>query len=247
MKTNPILENLHQRKSVRVYTQEAVSDEDTKAILSAAMQAPTAGNMMLYTILQITNPVIKQQLADLCDHQPMIAKAPLVLVFVADYHRWQTRFRDAVKSETRTLGMGDLLLAVSDTLIAAQNAVVAADSLGLGSCYVGDVTENFEQMKPLLRLPEETAPVALLCIGHPTQQQKDRKKPERFAKEMIVFENAYPEDISPFAAKIEPAEGILNFYKRKFESAFSHEMNRSAEKIYENWKAGRAKKPNKER
>lgn len=237
MKENLILASLYQRKSVRVYTEEPVSTQDTQAILQAAMQAPTAGNMMLYSILQITDLNIKQQLSELCDHQQMIARAPLVLVFIADYHRWQTRFRAAVEGETRTLGMGDLLLAVSDTLIAAQNAVVAAESLGLGSCYIGDVTENFEQMKKLLHLPKETAPVALLCIGHPTEQQKSRKKPDRFAKEMIVFENTYPEDISSLAAQIEPAEGILNFYKRKFASDFSHEMNRSAEKIYENWKA----------
>lgn len=232
---NIILESLYKRKSVRAYTEQPVCKQDTEAILQAAMQAPTAGNMMLYSILKITDPKTKERLAALCDHQPMIAKAPLVLVFVADYHRWQTRFRAALGTKTRPLGMGDLLLAVSDTLIAAQNAVVAAESLGLGSCYVGDVTEHFEEMQRLLRLPQETAPVALLCVGHPTEQQKRRTKPTRFAKEMVVFENAYPEDIAPVAARIEPTEGIVPFYQRKFECDFSREMNRSAEKIYENW------------
>ncbi|MEG1931793.1 MAG: nitroreductase family protein [Pygmaiobacter sp.] len=235
MERNTVLESLFTRKSVRAYEKRDVPDEMIQSIINAAREAPTAGNMMLYTILHITDTNIKQQLAVLCDHQPMIERAPLVLVFVADYHRWLVRVREAIGGETRALGLGDLLLASSDALIAAQNAVIAAESLGLGSCYVGDVTENFEQMKALLHLPCETAPVALLCIGWPTDQQKQRTKPRRFDPDMTVFENVYPDDIAHLAARIHPPEGILPFYKRKFASDFSLEMNRSADEIYKNW------------
>ena len=88
MMENTILSALTARKSVRVFTGDPITAEERGAILHAAFQAPTAGNQQLYTILDITDPALKATLADLCDHQPFIAKAPLVLVFLADCRRW---------------------------------------------------------------------------------------------------------------------------------------------------------------
>ena len=150
---NEVLQQLKTRKSVRVYEDRAIEPEVKQAILEAAIQAPSAGNMALYTILDITDRAIKDKLAVSCDNQPFIATAPMVLVFCADYRRWYDVFCKYV-DEVRKPDMGDLFLAEADTLIAAQNAVVAAHSLGLGSCYIGDITENFEYHKELLNLPQ---------------------------------------------------------------------------------------------
>ena len=169
---NEILQALSARKSVRVYTDEPVTEAEQDAILQAAFQAPTAGNQQLYTILNITDPALKARLADLCDHQPFIAKAPLVLVFLADCRRWLRAYHAAGITDARTPGMGDLLLAMADTCIAAQNAVVAAESLGIGSCYIGDVIENAEQMRETLHLTEYVVPACMLVFGRPTDQQK---------------------------------------------------------------------------
>ena len=79
--TNPILQSLYARKSVRVFEEKAIPAGMKQAILEAAAQAPSAGCQQLYTILDITDPALKAALADSCDHQPFIAKAPLVLVF----------------------------------------------------------------------------------------------------------------------------------------------------------------------
>ena len=79
---NPTLDALCARKSVRVFTEEPVPQAVKNALFQAAMQAPTAGNQMLYTILDITDDALKARLADLCDHQPFISDAPVVLVFV---------------------------------------------------------------------------------------------------------------------------------------------------------------------
>lgn len=78
---NEILQALHLRKSVRVFTQEDISKEDKESILQAALQAPSAGCQLLYTILDITDQSKKEKLSLLCDNQPFIAKARLVLVF----------------------------------------------------------------------------------------------------------------------------------------------------------------------
>ena len=90
-------------------------------------------------------------------------------------------------------GAGDALLAAADACIAAQNAVTAAGSLGLGSCYIGDVLEQCEAMRAALRLPAHVLPAAMLVMGRPTRQQQERPKPARFAPEYIVCENVYRE------------------------------------------------------
>ena len=69
------------------------------------------------------------------------------------------------------------MLAITDTAIAAQNAVVAAESLGIGSCYIGDIMENCEEQRRLLQLPEYVFPAVMLVFGWPTMQQKQRQKP----------------------------------------------------------------------
>ena len=133
---NPILQSLFDRKSVRVYEEKPIPAEMKQAILEAAAQAPSAGCQQLYTILDITDPALKEALAESCDHQPFIAKAPLVLVFCADCKKWYDAYLE-VGCTPRTPGVGDLMLAVTDTAIAAQNAVVAAESFGIGSCTSG--------------------------------------------------------------------------------------------------------------
>ena len=140
---NAIIQSLLKRKSVRAYTGQAIPEEDVQAILEAAAQAPTAGNQQLYTILRITDPEKKHQLSISCDNQPFIEKAGLVLIFCADCLKWYKAFSEAGCSP-RLPEEGDLLLAVCDALIAAQNAVVAAESLGIGSCYIGDILEQVE-------------------------------------------------------------------------------------------------------
>ena len=149
---NPTLDALCARKSVRVFTEEPVPQAVKNALFQAAMQAPTAGNQMLYTILDITDAALKARLADLCDHQPFIADAPVVLVFVADCQRWYDGFA-AAGCAPRPPREGDLLLAAADAVIAAQNTVVAAESFGLGSCYIGDILENCEDVRSALALP----------------------------------------------------------------------------------------------
>ena len=241
---NEVLQQLHERKSVRVYEDRAIEPEVKQAILEAAIQAPSAGNMALYTILDITDQEIKDKLAVSCDNQPFIATAPMVLIFCADYRRWYDVFCKYVE-EVRKPDMGDLFLAEADTLIAAQNAVVAAHSLGLGSCYIGDITENFEYHKELLNLPQYVVPAAMLCIGYPTQQQLQRPKPPRHAVSAMVHENGY--DLEKAGAMTdmlaiqqgktgeELTDYIRRFCKRKWNSEFSVEMSRSCTEMVKDW------------
>ena len=245
---NATIEQLHRRKSVRAYENRPIGSEEKRAIVEAALQAPTAGNMALYTILDITDPEKKAALAKSCDNQPFIATAPMVLIFCADYRRWYDTFC-RYEAQVRSPGMGDLFLAQADALIAAQNAVVAAESLGIGSCYIGDITENYEYHRQLLNLPQYVVPAAMLCFGYPTRQQAERVKPNRFRPEDMVHENGYDMEKSADMPRMlsgqtgrtgdELADWIRRFCKRKWNSDFSREMSRSCRRMAEDWCGGK--------
>lgn len=248
---NETLRVIEQRKSVRAYEPRPLTLEQRDAIVHAALRAPTGGNMMLYSILEIEDQGLKDRLAVTCDHQPFIAKAPLVLLFLADYQRWFDLFQHAgVEELCRTQGVpfrkpqeGDLMLALCDALIAAQTAVIAAESLGIGSCYIGDIMENYEIHRDLLHLPAYTFPIAMVCFGFPTEQQKLRPRPGRYPKDLIVFKDGYrrltPGELDRMESPSREVDGALNagqqIYLRKYASDFMLEMNRSVREILKNW------------
>ena len=237
---NETIQGLLERKSVRAYEDRPVPEEIKALLLEAAFQAPTAGNQMLYTILDITDQELKDRLAVTCDNQPFIARAPVVLIFLADCRRWYDSFRYA-GAKPRLPGAGDMLLAAADAVIAAQNLVVAAESLGLGSCYIGDILEQCETHRERLSLPSEVFPAAMVVLGWPTAQQKERPKPARFDRRYLVFENRY-RTLSPQEHRamhedqarrggrgtFDFQEELTRFCQRKYLSDFSREMTRSA-------------------
>lgn len=245
MTLNPIIQSLLDRRSVRAFTDAPVSAGEKDLILEAAFQAPTAGCQQLYTILDITDQGLKDRLAVTCDNQPFIATAPLVLVFCADCRRWWRAYQEAGCSP-RDPGAGDLLLAMEDALIAAQNAVTAAESLGLGSCYIGDILEQCEEHRALLHLPSYVVPAALLVVGHPTEQQRTREKPRRFDRRFVVQENFYADLDGAGLRELfqghtggQDFEGFLTaFCQRKYNSDFSREMSRSAAAYLQDFMGG---------
>lgn len=243
---NNIIQSLFERKSVRRYQEQPITAESKRLILEAALQAPTAGNQNLYSILDITDAALKQKLSVLCDTQPFIAQAPLALVFLADCRRWYDSYRLA-GLDARPPEVGDLLLAIADAVIAAQNTVVAAESLGIGSCYIGDILEQEEELRQALALDEYVFPAAFVVYGYPTQGQKERTKPARPPLASIVFENQYrrlsrEEQVDMFIRKGnirqegEFGEYIAAFCARKYMADFAQEMNRSARRYLQHFR-----------
>src|SRR5512140_819827 len=133
MEKNPVIETILKRKSIRAYEKKAVEPEVRAELLKATLRAPTAGNLMLYSIVEVTDQRIKNKLVKTCDNQPFIARAPLVWLFLADYQRWFDYFiASGVEAlcEKKQIPMrkpeeGDLFLACCDALIASQTAVLA--------------------------------------------------------------------------------------------------------------------------
>jgi nitroreductase len=241
---NEILKSLKERKSCRAYEERPIGPAEKAIILDAALQAPSGGNMALYGIIDVTDPQLKQRLSVTCDNQPFIAAAPLVLVFLADYQRWYDVFA-AEGLNPRHPAEGDLLLSTVDATIAAHNTVVAAESLGIGSCYIGDIIENYEIHREILNLPKYALPMCMLCFGYPTAQQIARKKPPRPEISALVHENTYerrPPDAYKAALQKQQDKSdeelkkwIDAFCTRKFNSDFSEEMSRSARAMLKAW------------
>lgn len=247
-----------ERKSVRAYRPEPVADDVRKRVLDAALRSPTAGNQALYSIIEIEDLCLKARLSETCDHQPFIAAAPWVLVFLADFARLMAYF-DAMDvgglcartgREMQRPRESDLLLACCDAIVAAQTAACAAEAVGLGSCYIGDIMENLEIHRELLGLPKYAFPIAMLCLGWPTDQQKARPQPPRISREFIVHRDRYAMPSADALRSMYRGPGWRGagdsgglaenegqaLYLRKFSAPFSAEMRRSVAIMLEDWR-----------
>lgn len=260
---NQVITSLQNRCSLRRYKDMALSDEHKDVILKSMMRAPSAGNMMLYSAISIERQDTKDILSQTCDNQPFIAKAPWVLVFVADMQRWFDYYRlcdvpQYCAEHNLTYhgpNLGDLFIAASDTLIAAQNAVIAAESLGIGSCYIGDIMENYEKHRELFGLPDYAFPLAMLCLGYyPDDQKLEPQLPRpRFDQQYVVFNERYhqlgaTELQSMFAGRekaVQPGNPYQakNFgqmmYARKTGAPFFQEMHRSLQAAMQHWQGNK--------
>lgn len=256
MKKDAVLDVIGRRVSLRAYDKQGISEEEEAAIIEAAMRAPTAGNQMLYSMIIIRDQKKKELLAEACDHQPFMAKAPLMIVFVADMQKW---FDYYVKNDVKQFCEGtdfrfeapqesDLFLAIEDTMLAAQNSVIAAEAMDIGSCYIGDIIENGEYIKELLALPQYTMPISLLVYGHYSKQIQ-RVPRKRFDRRFIVFEDRYHrldgdeidamfcEEDANFNAnnRVGATNYAQQFYARKTGAPFSKEMARSVRFWLKQW------------
>ena len=251
---NETINLIQNRRSVRSYDKKLISEKNKDLIINSAMRSPTAGNMMLYSILELEDQKIKDKLVKSCDNQSFIAKAPLVLLFLADYQRWMDYFKASdVKSivnkgnlSPRNPEEGDLLLACCDALIAAQTAVLAAESIGIGSCYIGDIMENYEFHRELFNLPKYTFPITMLCFGYPKEKHSEKELKPRFSQQYIHFKNEYKrlsiddfEDMYQSYELNRYNENAVNFgqhmYSKKFVADFTVEMTRSVRKAIQEW------------
>lgn len=223
---------LKNRKSLRRYDDRPVPIEVRRQILEAALSAPTAGALSLYAFIEIDDPGLKEALSHTCDDQPFIAKAPWIVLFAADYQRFYDAWADEGQAPKRKPGTGDLYLACCDALIAAQTAVIAAEALGLGSCYIGDIIENAERHRELLSLPDYVFPAAMLCFGYPPADDKRQATP-RLPLESVVHHDRYT---GKNWLTDQTACSIMSRGLKKFEMEFSAEMTRSMDVWLEKWK-----------
>ncbi len=175
--------------SVRHYKPDPVPPEAVEAILTAARSSATSSNLHMYSIIVVTDGERREQLAQLSE-QDQVRQAPLVLVFCPDLHRLERVCeRQGYPFADRNTEM--FMQAVVDAALAAQNAAVAAESLGFGTCYIGAIRNRPVQVAQLLKLPPRTFALVGLTIGYPARPAK--LKP-RLPAQVTVHYEEYSED-----------------------------------------------------
>lgn len=187
---NQVLQTLLDHRSVRAFLPDPVSDDRLATIIAAASSAATSSNLQTWSVLAVRDQARKSRLMPLCSNQAHIEEAPLFLVFLADLARLEAiaTARGARVEGTEFLEM--LLIGIVDASLAAQNAVVALESLGLGSVYIGGIRNNPEKVAAELALPPHVFPVFGLCVGTPDPSRPTAIKP-RLPQSTILHHEQY--------------------------------------------------------
>lgn len=162
---NDVVRLLCRHRSVRSYRPDPLPEGVLEVLVTAAQSASTSRHFQAYSIVAVQDPERKKRLAELSNNG-FVADAPLVLVFCPDLHRLEAVSRRQ-GYEFAERGMDMFLQAVVDTALAAQNAAIAAESLGLGICYIGGIRDAVVEVAELLRLPPRTFALFAMTVGYP--------------------------------------------------------------------------------
>lgn len=194
---NQVIALLKNHRSIRKFTQDPISNEKLFAIIEAAGSASTSNFIQAYSVIRVTNQENRKQLAELAGSQAWVEKSPLFLVFCADLKRAE----NACLFENKKMASGyteQLIVATVDVALAAENAMIAAESLGLGGVFIGGIRNNPEKVCELLKIPKHVYPVFGMCLGYPDGESE--QKP-RLPVSVILNEDYYqenPEDLKEY-------------------------------------------------
>jgi FMN reductase (NADPH) len=170
-----MIDILRTRRTIRKYTAENISEELLQELLEAGCRASTTGNMQVYSIIITRDQEMKKALAPLHFNQKMVTEAPVVLTFCADFNRFN-RWCELNNAEPGYDNFLSFITAAIDALLVAQTLCIAAESKGLGICYLGTTTYMAQKIAELLKLPKGVVPVTTVTLGWPSElpEQVDR-------------------------------------------------------------------------
>jgi nitroreductase len=183
----PIIELLKAHRSIRKFENRPVATDLLHELIQAGQAAASSSFLQAATIIRISDPTKRATLAALANHQPYIESAAEFLVFCADMNR-AAHCCDWYDATANTGFTEQFIIATVDASLVAQNIVVAAESAGLGICYIGALRNNPAEVSSLLELPQNTYPVFGLCLGWPDQ---DPEVKPRLPLEIVLRENSY--------------------------------------------------------
>ncbi|WP_019913989.1 oxygen-insensitive NADPH nitroreductase [Paenibacillus sp. HW567] len=198
--TNETLELLNRHVSVRQYLDKPVSDGQLAAIIEAGQMASTSSSVQAYTVIAVTDPALKAKLSALSGNQAYIVQCPVFLVWCADLYRLRESSAPHLQgAESYEDTTENLIVATVDVALAAQNAAVAAESLGLGIVYIGGIRNHIAEVSGLLGLPELVYPVFGMCLGYPAGASGLRP---RLPLEAVLHHNSYQAETTVEQVKV---------------------------------------------
>ncbi|MCR6107252.1 oxygen-insensitive NADPH nitroreductase [Salipaludibacillus agaradhaerens] len=211
---NDTLKTLLNHRSIRKFKDEPLSQEHITSIIKSAQMASTSSFIQAYTIIGVTDKAIKYQLAHLSGPQPYVEQNGHFFVFCADLYRHTIAGTMEKTAVTTSLESTEkFMVAVIDASLAAQNATIAAESMGYGICYIGGLRNDMKKVSELLSLPDYVIPLFGLAVGIP-DTQTDQKP--RLPMESIYYENTYPKDTDTIYSGLESYnDTITNYYESR--------------------------------
>lgn len=187
---NETMALLLSHRSIRAYRPDPLPAGTLEALAAAAQSAATSSNMQMWSMIAVTDPATKAKIATASQNQKHIEQCPLFLVFVADCSR-NRRLGDAAGTELASLDyLESFLVASIDAALAAQNAVIAAESLGLSTVYIGALRNQPLVIADLLGLPKGALGVFGLCVGYADAKAVNEVKP-RLPQQAVLFHGRY--------------------------------------------------------
>lgn len=187
---NAVVDHMLMHRTIRRFTSDPVAEADTRTAIAAAQSAATSSNLQSWSVIKITDPAHKREVNRLCGNQGQIEEAPVMLIWLADQSR-NYAIGQAYDTPLEAFDYFEsMMLGTVDTCIAAQNAALAFEALGYGTCFIGAVRNNAAILSSLLKLPDRCAPVTGLVVGRPHPRHDTDIKP-RLAQEVVVHDEIY--------------------------------------------------------
>ncbi|WP_432470646.1 oxygen-insensitive NADPH nitroreductase [Amphritea sp. HPY] len=207
---NSVIELLNSHRSIRKFTDQAVSQDTINTIVQAGQAAATSSFIQACTVIQVNNPDNRTKLAEYAGGQAYVEEAPVFLVLCADMKRHQLAC-DMNGAEMKSGFTEQFITATVDVGLLAQNLTTAAESLGLGAVYIGGIRNQIAKVADLLELPEMVYPVFGLCLGYPDQNPE--VKP-RLPVEVVLKQDSY-DDSSDAAVIAEYDKAVSEYYQTR--------------------------------
>lgn len=207
---NDFINQLKSHRSIRKFKDKDVSDEVLNEILTAAIMASSSGNMQAYSIVVTKDKKMKEQMYDAHFKQSMLMDAPLFITFCADFNRMRHWLKISSAANNFDNYMSFMIASI-DAILASQNAALAAESLGLGICYMGTTLASASEIGKVLELPENVVPVVGFALGYPDEAPSERK---RLSLESLVhFEkyHHYSDEEIQLIYKDREREGMMRY------------------------------------
>lgn len=199
------------RRTIRQYTDRHISDVLLREIIEEAIQAPTTGNMQLYSVVVTRDPEMKKALAPAHFGQPQVEGCDVVLTVCADFNRF-VRWCRARDAEPGFDNLQSLLTAVLDASLFAQQLSNAIEARGMGCCFLGTTTYNAPDIARLLRLPQRVLPLTTLTVGYPANSGEDvGRLPVEAVMHMERYHDYEPTDIDRLYAEKESRDDSKRF------------------------------------
>lgn len=191
--TNDVIDTMLAHRSCRAFKPDPLPDGVLESLIAAGQSAATSSNMQAWSVVALEDPARRRKLFEVGDRQTQILEAPIVLCFVADLARL-AGIADRIPQKREALDyLESFLVAAIDSALAAQNVCVAAESMGLGTCYLGELRQQPEAVGALLDLPPLTMVTFGLCLGWPDEARPTFIKP-RLPQSSVLHRETYKPD-----------------------------------------------------